>query len=158
MPNVAGSGTWFWQALAAAFLFTPSVLAVGFFKKNFGMDTNIFLFWYFAGTVLSYTTIFWYFGALTFADFVPDTYKLSAAIFGLVFNAAANFLLFKAYAIQPNLAESVVDSKNVLVFVAALVFAYLAPKYFVDVKFHLMHLVGVLCVTAGVIILALKWR
>lgn len=152
------SGAWFWQALGAAFLFTPSVLAVGFFRKNFGMDTNVFLVWYFAGTVLSFVTVFWYLGALSLADFAPDRYKLGAAAFGLVFNAAANFLLFKAYASQPNLAESVVDSKNVLVFVAALAAAYLLPKYFVEVKFHYMHAVGVLGVTAGAIILALKWE
>ena len=122
------------------------------------MDTSVFLIWYFMGTLLALLIVFPMLGQLHTADLVPDRYKVGAMLFGFVFNAAANALLFKAYDVAPNLAESVVDSKNVLVFVAASLLAYYLPQYFTAIKFHYMQVVGVACVSAGVIILALKWE
>lgn len=152
--------TWFWQAFGAATLFVPSVLAIGFFKKNYGYSTDAFLAWYFLATTVVCFVFPLALGKLTVAELAFNRYAAGAMAFGMVFNAAANTLLFRAYAAAPNpgLAEAVVDSKNVLVFLVALLMSTILPKLFATVKFHPMHALGIGLVTVGTVILALKWR
>lgn len=149
---------WFWQAFFAAMLFVPSVLAIPFFKKNFHYPSDAFVAWYFLGSTIMLFAMPVLNGSLKLHEMEFGYCALGAMCFGLVFNALANNLLFRAYALAPNpaLPEAIVDSKGVMVFLAALTLASIFPSYFDSEKFNWKSALGILLVTAGVMLIALR--
>lgn len=85
-------------------------------------------------------------------------YAAGAMCFGLIFNALANSLLFHAYSLAPNPAfpEAIVNSKGAAIFLVAILLARFLPSYFDAEAFNWKSLLGILLVTAGVILIAFR--
>ncbi len=145
---------WFYQSIAAALLIVPAWLAVGFFQKNFGLRSEIFLVWYMVGVIPGVCFL----DGKIFSSSLPIIVIASTILGGLTFGAISNIWIFHAVSAAPNpgLPLALLGITNVLVFVGAAVLGRILPKYFEQAAFDYHHLLGVLLVAAGTALIAIK--
>ena len=146
---------WLAQASIAALCLVPTWLAIGFFKRNYGVSTDIFLVWYFVGVIVATTVT----GVSNGSSFVPQASVVGAIVLvGLTFGAAANILVFRAVASAPNpgMALAIVQTANVGVFFASIYLGRVLREYFDPSKADCISMLGTLLVIAGVTLIVVR--
>ena len=147
---------WLFQSLASTFLIVPAWLAVDFFAKNFKMRAEVFLLYYFLGTLIGAGV--W--KAITRPSDLVHSWSIALAVvlIGISFGAACNVLMYQAIASAPNpgLPIAIIEGASVLVFLGALLLGSILPMYFSPSTFDLQQLFGILLVISGVVIIGLR--
>lgn len=147
---------WLWQAFAAVALVTPAWLAIGFWKRNFGVPSDVFLVWYFAGGALGTYLLNCRGGTYTF---YPSTVLVAAMlIFGLTCGALGNMLGFRSVTSAPNagLAITVLGLGGVATYFATVALSRWLPQYFDSTQIGLRHVLGLALMFAGTALFFIK--
>jgi drug/metabolite transporter (DMT)-like permease len=133
----------------------PAWLAIGFFASRYQIKSDVFLVWYFGGTIIGTLLLG---GVLKNPQvFFPSPKGVAAMLaVGVGLGTIANVFLYKAIAIAPNpgLPIAVVNAASVLVFLASLALARLLPRDFSATKFDLWHLCGIALTLVGIVIIS----
>lgn len=149
------STNWILQSFTALFFLIPAWLAIGFFKRNFEVSSDVFLFWYMLGIIIALAC----YKELS-GQTIGLPWKMAGAILllGLTIGAAANILIFRAVASAPNpgLALSITNATSIGVFLAAIALSRLAPNYFNSAKFDPWTFLGVILTVVGISIVAIR--
>ncbi len=145
---------WFYQSVAAALLLVPTWLAVGFFQKNFGLRSEVFLVWNMIGITIGV----YVFDRKIFDPSIPVVAITTVVLLGLTIGTSANVLLFRAVITAPNpgLPLVLLGITNALVFVVSILLGRILPKYFEQAAFDYFHLLGIFLVSTGVALIAIK--
>ncbi len=152
------SDGWFWNSIFAMLCVVPAWLMIPFMKKNFGMKSEIILFWYCLAMALGCAVIFGATKKIVFSGLVPSWGTAIILVTGVTFGALANALLFGAVVEAPNpaLPPVILSTGQILVFSIALVLGRTLPKYFNEVKLDIYHLTGALLMLVGLFVVAWK--
>lgn len=149
---------WLSQSLLATGLLIPCWIAIGFFEKNYGVKSDVFLIWYFIGSILTWVWMSSS-GGSNLSGVLPSFWvALSILLVGATLGAGANLLLFRAVETAPNPGVPVAISSfaSVGLFLISILLAKVLPGYFSSVKFDTQSLIGVILTVVGVSTLALK--
>lgn len=148
------TSNWLGQSLLATALLVPCWLAIGFFDRNFGVKSDVFVIWYYIGVIA--TTLYTKKPEVTL---VPSLALVAGmVVIGATIGAGANVLLYRAVASAPNpgLPIAISDWASVGVLVVALMLGKVFPGFFPEGKIDLWQLIGVLLTVAGVSIIAIR--
>lgn len=132
----------------------PAWIAITFFQYNFMVKPEVFLVYYFLGTVIF--TTFWMSPHAT--ELIPTGYAIALMIgVGIFSGGPANILLFRAVSIAPNqgLPVAIATTSSIIVFAASFWLGQLLPSYFPRLTFNIYHLVGMLLAVAAVMVFSL---
>lgn len=150
--------SWFGLSLLGLVLVTPGWLAIAFFGKNFHFRGEVSLIWYGLGMVVG-TVLFLLSRKTSGSALVPGMWPvIGLFLIGIVFGSLANMAIFRAVETAPNagLPVAISNVSSILVFLAAILLARLAPKYFEAATFNPYHLLGIMLALAGITIISLK--
>lgn len=140
---------WAGRAILGTLFIIPSWIAIDFFKRNFGVSPEIFLVWYFFGTILSTGAVL----SLQRVSLVRSGIVLIAIIIGLglTMGRLANVLLFTAAAKVPNpgLAVAISSTASAVIIFFSFVLWRVFPDYFSRPQLDLDHLWGVILIIIG---------
>ncbi|GEM_PF-1085273 len=145
---------WAVMSIIGTACITPSWLGIGFFQKNFGVRSEVFMIWYFLGVVAGSSC---FLGAKGVSLFMPTGAWLAIVLVGITFGSAANMLLFAATPLAPNqgLPAAIASFASVIVFMLSLGLYWLLPSYFTNVQVDTYHILGMFLAVAGVILMAM---
>ena len=146
---------WLSQSLIAAVLLIPAWLAIGFFDRNFQVKPEVFLVWYFPG-IIALSILF---RQAPLKALAPSFGIVCAIVLmGLAIGGIANVLIFRAVANAPNpgLPLVLLNITNVGVYLVAAPLSQWLPEYFNTVKIDMWTFLGVVSVTVGASIIAVR--
>ena len=148
-------GNWLSQSLIAAILLIPAWLAIGFFDRNYQVKPETFLVWYFPG-VIALAILF---RQSPLKALVPSFGIVCAILLiGLALGGISNVLMFRAVANAPNpgLPLVLLNITNVGVYLIAAPLSRWLPSYFSTVKIDMYTFFGVVLVTVGASMIAVR--
>ena len=153
------TGNWLSQSLIAATLLIPAWLAIGFFDRNYQVKPDTFLIWYFPGIIALSVLMLFRQSPSPLKALVPS-FEIVCAILliGLAIGGIANVLIFRAVVNAPNPGLPLVflNITNVGVYLIAAPLSRWLPNYFNTVKIDMWTFLGVVLVTVGASIIAIR--
>lgn len=148
--------SWIARSLIAMAVIVPSTLITAVVCRNFKLSIWAILIWYFGGTFLTAACCC---GALkmNLKEFAPS-YPLIMMAFSGALIVAFNVFIMRAMACAPNpaLPSVITTGSAVCVYFIAAIFAGLIPKYFSNVRFDWIHVLGIALTISGVAIITLR--
>src|SRR5262245_15198567 len=124
--------SWWLKSIVSLALLTPAWLAIPFFQRNFKVEQQTFLVWYFLGVVIG-TMVMIHMDGATLAMVLPSKGLVGAVLaFGIICGSVANSLLFRAVGEAPNpgLPVAIANGASALVFLASVILGSRLPRYF----------------------------
>lgn len=148
------TGNWVWQSVVSMLILSPIWVAIVFFDKNYQIKPNVFLIWYFIGSI-AYTAFLEGFSVKSLMPSLGIIFIL--LVTGLV-GGMANTLLFNAVASAPNpgLPVAIGNGASVGSFVLVVLLSRWVPNYFSESKVDIWAFVGILLTVAGVALIATR--
>jgi hypothetical protein len=149
---------WFAQSIIAATLLVPAWLAIGFFHKNFRVQPEVFLIWYFVGVCIA-SIIMNTHATNSIKSIFPSLILVCIILFiGFSIGGVANVQLFKAIGNAPNpgIPVAIANTASIGVFIFSALLAMLLPRYFNAPQMDFWTFVGVILTIIGVSIIALR--
>ena len=146
---------WLVQASIAAVCLVPTWLAVGFFKRNYAVQADVFVVWYFAGVIAATAIV----SASNGSPLLPRVSVVAGMIFvGLTLGSVSNILAFRSVASAPNpgMALAIIQTANVGVLFAAVYLGRAVPSYFDAEKIDWVSILGTVLVTVGVMLIVAR--
>lgn len=153
---------WFTKAVIATLTIVPTFLAIPLLKTRYGVDTLVYVVWYFGATAVSMALFFTLSGRA--AALLPPAGVLAAIIaIGLVCGATANGLLFQSVGLAPNpgLPPVIYACSSIVVFGLSVALASSFPSIFRPVSADPARLAGIVLVIVGLYLMAggrVPWR
>jgi len=152
---VGSSPSWFAQSVIATLCLIPAWLAIGFFNRNFGVRTDVFLAWYMFGVIITVASS----SAPNLQILLPKWWVIvSIVLVGATFGALANILLFRAIPVAPNpgLPIAIAGIATPCVFLVSVLLGQRVPKYFSPAPCDVWTLAGVVLIIGGATIIAVR--
>ena len=150
---------WLSQSLISAMLLIPVWLAIGFFDRNYQVKPDTFLIWYFPGIIALSALMLFRQSQSPLKALVPSFGVVSVILLiGLAIGGVANVLIFRAVADAPNpgLPLVLLNITNVGVYLIAAPLSRWLPSYFSAVKIDMYTFFGVILVTIGASMIAMR--
>ena len=148
------TGNWLSQSLISSILLIPGWLAIGFLDRNYQIKPDVFLIWYFP-CIVTFCILF---RQAPLKTMIPSFGIICIILLIGFIGGVANKLIFRAVAIAPNpgLPLIFLNLTNIGVYLVAAPLSRWLPDYFNTVKIDVWTFFGVMLVTIGASIIAIR--